>query len=58
LAYNEAPSRREKSSIINDIVDKISESGGFLKKTSDGRWQDIGKFLTNYRSVGDIESAG
>lgn len=35
-------------------MDKISESGGFLKKTSDGRWQDIGKFLTNYHSVGHI----
>jgi hypothetical protein len=40
--YVEAPTRREKSQIIDDIVSQIRCYGGFVKKTPEGRWLSIG----------------
>ena len=41
-AYVEAPSRREKSNIIDDVVSQILCYGGFVKKVAAGRWLSIG----------------
>lgn len=41
-AYVEAPSRRGKSKIIDDVASQIRCYGGFVKKTSKGRWLSIG----------------
>jgi hypothetical protein len=41
-AYIEAPTRREKSQIIDDVASQIRCYGGFVKKTSSGRWLAIG----------------
>lgn len=37
----EAPSRRAKSKIIDEVVSQIAVYGGFVKKTSAGRWLAI-----------------
>lgn len=41
-AYVEAPSRREKSKIIDEVASQIRCYGGFVKKTTGGRWLSIG----------------
>ncbi|CAB9508360.1 Nitrilase family, member 2 [Seminavis robusta] len=41
-AYVEAPTRREKSQIIDDVASQIRCYGGFVKKTREGRWLSIG----------------
>jgi hypothetical protein len=38
----EAPTRREKSQIIDDVASQIRCYGGFVKKTREGRWLSIG----------------
>lgn len=40
--YMEAKSRKEKTKLINKVVSQVRESGGFLSRTSEGRWKDVG----------------
>ena len=41
-SYVEAPTRREKSNIIDEVASQIRCYGGFVKKTEGGRWLSIG----------------
>jgi hypothetical protein len=41
-SYVEAPTRREKSQIIDDVASQVRCYGGFVKKMRGGRWLSIG----------------
>jgi hypothetical protein len=43
--YNDATTKFEKSSIIYEVVDKIRNDGGFVKKDSvNGQYYEVGDF--------------